>query len=239
MSLSIIIPCFNEEKIIAKTVAKIRSKIKIKNYEILLIDDYSKDNTFKIITNLKKRYKNVKAKKNLIKGLGSAIEIGIEMSKKNYVLIFMADQSDDMGDLNKYYKIISKKKLDAVFGSRFIYGSLVKDYPLFKKILNRFFNNFVRILFVSKYNDFTNAFKIYKRSTLIHLKPFVSENFNIFLELPLKIVSRKYDYQIMPIKWKNRTIGRSNFNIKELGSKYLFTLIYCYFEKILINKRKL
>ena len=57
---------------------------------------------------------------------------------------------------------------------------------------------------MNKYNDYTNAFKIYKKKTLLNLFPLISENFNIFLELPLKIISRKYTYKIIPISWKGR-----------------------------------
>ncbi len=237
MNLSLIIPCYNEEKIISKTVYKLQNILN-KNYELILIDDFSKDKTFNELIKCKNKFKNIKVFKNKKKGLGSAISLGIERSKKKYVAIFMADLSDDIRDLKKYYKLISSSNLDAVFGSRFILGSNVYGYPIVKKILNRIFNNFVKLLFISKYNDFTNAFKIYNRNTLIKLKPYVSENFNIFLELPLKIVSRNYKYKIIPIKWRNRKQGYSKFDIKELGSKYLFTLIYCYFEKILINKNK-
>ena len=103
----------------------------------------------------------------------------------------MCDLSDDVKDLIKYYKIIKKEKADAVFGTMFSKKSKIKNYPFLKLILNRLSNNFIKLLFLSDYNDFTNAFKIYKRKTLIKLLPIVSESFNVFLELPLKIISRK------------------------------------------------
>ena len=96
----------------------------------------------------------------------------------------------------------------------------------------------VLILFLSKYNDFTNSFKIYKKKVINHFFPIVSEDFNIFLELPLKTISRGFKYEIMPIKYYNRTIGTAKFKIKELGSRYLFTLLYCFIEKVLLNKKK-
>ena len=114
----------------------------------------------------------------------------------------MSDLSDDIDDMRKYYDIISKKKIDAVFGSRFISGSKVYNYPLLKKVVKKIFNNIVKLLFFSKYNDFTNAFKIYDKKTIKKLEPFVSENFNIFLELPLKIIGRGYQYKIIPISLK-------------------------------------
>ena len=94
------------------------------------------------------------------------------------------------------------------------------------------------IFFLSNYNDFTNAFKIYRLNALKALFPFVSESFNIFLELPLKIISRNYNYEIIPISWNGRKKGNSKFNINELGSNYIFTLIYCFSEKILLRKKK-
>ncbi len=236
MSLSIIIPCFNEEKIIFKTVSELKKKIHF-NHEIILIDDLSTDKTWIKMKKCKKKYKNILIFKNSSKGLGNAISLGVRKSLKKYVVIFMSDLSDDINDLQKYYSIITKRKIDAVFGSRFIYGSKVYNYPIVKKILNRIFNNLVRIMFFSKYNDFTNAFKIYDKKIIKKLEPFVSENFNIFLELPLKIIGRGYKYKIIPISWRNRNKGVSKFKLKELGSKYLFTLLYCFFEKILINKK--
>ena len=120
------------------------------------------------------------------------IELGIEKSMGDYIVILMADLSDSIEDLKNYYKTINESDYDAIIGSRFIKGSGVIDYPITKLILNRVFNNFVKLFFLSDYNDFTNAFKIYRKSTLIKLRPYVSESFNIFLELPLKLISRKY-----------------------------------------------
>ena len=173
---------------------------------------------------------------NIKPGLGGALSIGIEKSTKEFICIFMADESDSISDLIKYYKIISKNKYDAVFGSRFIKGSNLKDYPLKKLIFNRIFNNLCKIFFLNTYNDFTNAFKIYKRKVLLSFFPIVSENFNVFLELPLKIVGRNFKYKVIPISWTNRIKGKSKFIIKELTSKYVFTFFYCLLEKILLKK---
>tara|TARA_Y100000590_G_scaffold200983_1_gene228366 strand:- start:1554 stop:2003 length:450 start_codon:yes stop_codon:yes gene_type:complete len=148
----------------------------------------------------------------------------------------MADMSDSIDDLKKYYNLIQSENLSAVFGSRFIKGSNLSGYPMKKLILNRIFNYFTKFIFFSEYNDFTNAFKIYKKDALLKAMPLVSESFNIFLEMPLKIISRKMNYRIIPITWENRRGGKAKFNIKELRSKYLFTLIYCFLEKIILKK---
>ncbi len=238
MSLSIIIPVRNEEEIILKTLEKFdKSWLSQIDHEIIVINDNSSDETINLIKNNKFKKINVALKDNYKKDLGSAIITGIDNSSKKYLSIYMADMSDSLDDLNSYYtEIKSDDSLDAIFGSRFIKGSEVKNYPKIKFFLNRFSNNLIKIIFFSKYNDFTNAFKIYKKSTLLKLYPLVSENFNIFLEIPLKIESRKLKYKIIPISWNGRTLGKSKFKIKEIGSKYIFTMLYCLLEKILLKK---
>ena len=237
MSLSILIPCRNEENSIEETVKVLQSKIAkfIKDYEIIIINDNSSDNTFKIINKIKSKNKKIIIKNNKNIGLGSAMNLGINSASKDFICIFMADLSDSPNDLIRYYKHMYKFNLDAIFGSRFIKKNSVVDYPIKKLFFNRIFNLFVKFIFLSKYNDFTNAFKIYKKKTLIDLKPLISENFNIFLEMPLKILIRKKKIKIISINWKNRKKGSSKFKINELGSKYFFTLIYCFFEKILLK----
>ena len=103
---------------------------------------------------------------NKKKGLGGAINLGIENTIGDYICVMMADLSDDFNDLKNYYTRIKDKNLDAVFGSRFTKKSKVIDYPFKKLILNRIFNTIVQILFLNKYNDYTNAFKIYDAKVL-------------------------------------------------------------------------
>jgi len=215
MSLSVIIPAKNEEFIIINTLYNLSENLKLiisENFEIIVIDDFSSDNTFNLVNNIKNP--NIKCISNKLPGVGHAVKCGIENSSKNYVCIYMADESDSVNDLVNYYSIIKSENLDAVFGSRFLKTSKVEDYPFIKLVLNRIFNFIVRLFFYYGYNDYTNAFKIYKKDTLLKLMPLVSEKFNIFLELPLKIISRKFKFEIIPIDWKNRKLGVSKFNIK-------------------------
>ena len=235
MNLTILIPVKNEEMNIESLVLKIKKELKI-DYEILFIDDFSSDNTYSKIIDIKKVEKNVFVIKNKIQGLGESIRNGIKFSNGEYLTIFMSDGSDDLNNLNDYFNLIKNNNLDAVFGSRFMSQSVVKNYPKTKYYLNRLFNNFVSLIYLNKYNDYTNAFKIYKKESLLSIQPIVSESFNVFLELPLKIINRKLKYEIIPINWSGRVKGNSKFKIKELRSKYLFTLIYCFAEKILLLK---
>tara|TARA_B100001123_G_C15085611_1_gene937499 strand:+ start:69 stop:779 length:711 start_codon:yes stop_codon:yes gene_type:complete len=236
MKLSIIIPIRNEESLIKKVIEQLQAKLKSLNYEIIFVNDFSADNTLQITKELIENIPRISIYENDRKGLGGAIIQGINKSTGEAVCIMMSDLSDSIDDLETYYNIIKNENVDAVFGSRFIDGSKVVDYPKKKLILNRIFNFITKLLFFSDYNDFTNAFKIYKKDALLKTFPLVSESFNIFLELPLKIISRKMKYKIIPISWVNRKEGISKFDIKELRAKYLFTLIYCLFEKLLLKK---
>lgn len=236
--LSILIPVRNEEINVNIISKEIVSKIDHQNYEIVFINDFSLDNTenelIKLTSlNSKIFYYN----NNKKKGLGGAIDLGIKRSKGEYICIMMSDSSDTVEDLNSYYNVITSNNIDAVFGSRFISGGKIVNYPFVKLILNRIGNLFAKLLLWSDLNDFTNGFKIYKKDTLIKLYPLVSESFNIFFELPLKTIIRGFKYKIIPISYYNRTVGEAKFKIDELGSKYLFTLIYCLLEKILLNTK--
>lgn len=235
--LSILIPVRNEEENVNIISKEIEKKIENKNYEIVFINDFSEDNTIKELTKLNKLNDKIKFFDNQKKGLGGAIDMGIQKSQGKYVCIMMSDSSDTVEDLNYYYKEISGENLDAVFGSRFIKGGKIVDYPKLKLILNRLGNLLAKILVWSDLNDFTNGFKIYRKDTLLSLYPLVSESFNIFFELPLKTITRGFKYKIVPISYYNRTVGEAKFKIDELGSKYIFTLLYCFLEKILLNTK--
>ena len=236
--LSIIVPVRNESENLKGVFDYFTENVKDFEYEVLLINDFSKDETLKVARELEQKYKNFKILDNKKKGLGGAINLGIEKAHGDYIAIMMADQSDDINDLKKYFQIISSENLDAVLGSRFLKNSKVDNYPIQKLILNRIFNLFVSFIFWNKYNDYTNAFKIYKKKALVEILPLISESFNIFLEIPLKIISRNYKYKIISINWMGREKGKSKFKINELRSKYLFTLIYCFIEKNLLNLKK-
>jgi len=234
--LTVLIPCFNEEKNIINFIKNFKKKVNFQNYELIFINDYGSDNFKK----LKKDFGNKKIifiQNKFLKGLGGTLNSGINKSKGKYVSIMMADLSDRVEDLNKYYFKIKNDNLDAVFGSRFVDGSILINYPKKKLLLNRIFNLFVKLIYFSSYNDFTNAFKIYKLTYLKKIKPFYSSHFNIFLEFSLRLINRNLNFDIISISWQNRKDGKSNFYIRELGSRYLSTLFKCYIEKYEIKKK--
>lgn len=236
-SLSILIPVRNEEENVNIISSEILKKIKVNDYEIVFINDFSEDKTIQELDKLKLLNSNIFYYNNNKKGLGGAIDLGIQKSKGEFICIMMSDSSDTVEDLNLYYEVITKNNIDAVFGSRFIKGGKTINYPWPKLVLNRAGNLLAKFLIWTDLNDFTNGFKIYRKDVLLKLYPLVSESFNIFFELPLKTIIRGFKYKIIPISYYNRTVGEAKFKIDELGSKYLFTLLYCFLEKILLNTK--
>jgi dolichol-phosphate mannosyltransferase len=145
--------------------------------------------------------------------------------------MYMADASDRPEDLVRFFRAMVADGVDCVFGSRFVEGGRVVDYPLPKLILNRLANHWIKLLFRLPYNDVTNAFKLFRRHVIEGVKPLLSHHFNLTIELPLKAIIRGYSYSIVPNHWINRKTGKSKLKIQEMGSRYMFIVLYCFIEK--------
>jgi len=233
MKLSIIIPAHNEAGCIKGTVSGMHDALSAEGiqHELLVINDNSADDTEGILLELEKTIAELRHINNPPpNGFGLAVRMGLENFNGDIVAVVMADGSDSPEDVIKFYRQINKG-CDCVFGSRFIKGGKVVDYPIHKLILNRIINFFIRILFGIRYNDVTNAFKMYRGSVIPGLRPFLSHHFNLTVELPLKAIIRGYSYTIVPNSWTNRATGVSKLKIKEMGSRYLFIILYCLIEK--------
>ncbi len=234
MKLSVVIPAFNEEGSIRETITSLYSTLKKNNipHEIFVTNDNSSDNTEKELIELQSQIPTLQYETNKgPNGFGYAVRFGLDRFTGDCVAIVMADLSDSPDDLVRFYNKMIEGNYDCVFGSRFISGGKTIDYPFIKLTINRIANTIVRIIFRIKYNDCTNAFKLYKRETIEGLKPLLAPHFNLTLELPLKAIVRGYSYSVLPNTWTNRKTGVSKLKIKEFGSRYFFILLYCLIEK--------
>lgn len=202
-------------------------------HEILVVNDNSRDNTLDVLKQLQFEVPTLRFVTNPPprNGFGYAIRHGFDHLDGDVVAIVMGDLSDSPTDVVKFYRKLVEDDLDAVFGSRFMKGGKTIDYPKVKLIINRMANFIVRVAMRIKYNDFTNAFKMYKRDTIEGLRPFLSPHFNLTLELPLKTIIRGYSWAVLPNTWTNRKEGVSKLKITEMGSRYFFVLLYCMIEK--------
>lgn len=233
MKISVVIPAHNEEGSLWGTVEAIVHTLngeKIR-HEILIVNDNSRDRTEQICQALSQQFNSVRFVNNRPpNGFGFAIRRGLAEFSGDAIAIMMADASDDPRDLvTGYYKLI--EGYDCVFGSRFMKGGKVIDYPVHKLMINRLANWFVKVIFGLRYNDVTNAFKIYRRDVIQGVQPILSHHFNLTVELPLKAIIRGFSHTVIPMRWYNRKTGISKLKIKEMGSRYLFIVLYVWLEK--------
>ena len=234
MKLSIVLPAYNEEGSIEETLRTLYAKLQEEeiDHEIVVVNDNSKDNTLKLLKDIQEIIPTLVVYTNHgPNGFGYAIRFGLERFQGDCVAIMMSDLSDDPDDLVSFYRLMVAEDLDCVFGSRFIKGGKIIDYPFLKLLINRIANKIIQVFIRIKYDDATNAFKLYKKETIKGISPLMAPHFNLTIELSLKSIVRGYSYKVLPNSWRNRKSGESKLKIKEMGSRYLFILLYCFIEK--------
>jgi dolichol-phosphate mannosyltransferase len=233
MRYSIVIPAHNEEDSIRPVLRALCEALggAAIPYEIVVVNDHSRDRTREAVAEVARDYPAVRCVDNEGPGgFGLAVRAGLDAFSGDVVAVVMADGSDPPEDVVRCYRKILEG-YDCVFGSRFLPGSVVVDYPWFKLTINRIANLFIRLLFGIPLNDTTNAFKVYRREAIDGARPLVSHHFNLTVELPLKAIVRGYSFTVIPIGWRNRTEGVSKLKLQEMGSRYLFIVLYVWLEK--------
>jgi dolichol-phosphate mannosyltransferase len=231
--LSVVIPARNEEGCIASTVEHLHVELRLHGipHEILVVNDGSSDRTGPILEELKTRIPElVPINNDGPNGFGRSIVLGLDRLGGDAVVIMMADESDDCRDVVRYWAAL-QQGWECVFGSRFLPGGGVIDYPRVKLVMNRLANLFIRLLFGIGLNDTTNAFKAYRKTVLDGCRPFLSPHFNLTVEIPLKAIVRGYSWTVLPITWRNRKTGEAKLRMREMGSRYLFIVLYVWLEK--------
>jgi len=229
MELCVLIPAKNEEGAISNTIIDIHKKLNnIIPFNILVINDYSDDKTESILFTISKTITNVSYLNNEYEnGVGNAIKFGLSNWKGDIIVICMADASDSPNDILRSYQTLICGNYQCVFGSRFIKGSSVNNYPFIKLLFNRLFNYMVKLIVKKNFNDFTNIFKMYRRNAIIQISPIESKGFSIGLEMSLKAFSKELEIGFIPISWKQRTTGESKLNLVKNIRLYFSTLIRC------------
>ncbi|HEX5761499.1 MAG TPA: glycosyltransferase family 2 protein [Solirubrobacterales bacterium] len=235
MKLSVVIPAQNEEGSVGKTVEGVVGVLERDgiDYEVVVVDDGSEDSTAAVVEAIGAANPRVRChRSHYEKGFGMAIRAGLDVFEGDAVVISMADASDDPEDIAAYYRLF-EEGWDCAFGSRFVPGAKVYDYPWLKLVINRLANQFIRVLFRHRYNDTTNAFKGYRREVIETIQPLLSKHFNLTVEMPLKAIVRGHSYAVVPTSWTNRTTGQAKLAMKEMGSRYLFIVLYVWLESTL------
>lgn len=219
--MSVIVPTRNEEECVEGTLEKIAGaleKAKI-GYEILVMDDNSRDRTKGIVGRIAEKNPKIKlVNREEPYGFGYSIRDGIRMAKGKYSVIMMADLSDDLGALPKI-----KEKMDAgcdvVVCSRFMKGSEVRRYPFLKMLSNRLFNWTVGVAFNLGTGDASNAYKCF-RTEMARELPIESRGFQVSAEILIRMKLKKAKICEIPASWEDRSAGEAKFKLRNTFISY-------------------
>jgi dolichol-phosphate mannosyltransferase len=227
-NISIGLPCYNEKnniEVVINSCLKFIKKNKIKNWELLLVDNKSTDNTTQIIHSLINKYKSsniklIKNKKNILYS-GSANKI-IQKSKFNLVCIMDSDNQYDINDLSKLYNFLSQKKLDLVIGKR-----VNRQDPISRKIISKIFLFFSRILINNNLKDLNCGLRILKKNKRI--KKYIKYNLNFCNpELYVRYLSNNLKIGETKINHFDRDNGKSIHNLINLSKTFFIVIIYLF-----------
>jgi len=222
MKISIIIPCFNEEKTLSQIIDKV---LKFKSFEkeIIIVDDCSEDNTPHIINDLLLKFdeiKSIKHEKNYGKGAG--IKSGVKISTGDIILIQDADLEYNPEDYDSLLEPFLKTDADVVYGSRFLGGRYVRLSFFWHYIANKFLTTLCNTFTNLNMTDMETGYKLFKSKAIksIDLK---EKSFGIEPEITIKLAKKKYNFYEVPISYS----GRSYDEGKKIGLKDAFKAVYC------------
>jgi len=151
MKISVVIPARDEQGSVEQTVAAVTGALTAQQilHEIVVVDDGSTDETAACVQHATSLYPSVRLVTNPgPHGFGLAVRAGISQATGDVIAVLMADGSDSPEDLVRYYRKL-EEGYDCAFGSRFIHGSKIIDYPVHKLAINRLANWFIRPRMIS------------------------------------------------------------------------------------------
>jgi dolichyl-phosphate beta-glucosyltransferase len=204
--VSIIVPAYNEERRIGRFLEELLefAKAQLDNYEIIIVDDGSVDNTLNVVKNIVKKDRSVRIvsyKPN--RGKGFAVKTGVFKSKGEFILFIDSDGSISPEQILKMLKEL--EKYDVVVGDRGHRESIIRQAKS-RKIIGIIFNFYVSILFNSRVRDNLCGFKGFRRRVALELfKNLVDKKWLFDVELFYKIKKRGYSFLNIPIKWEHKT----------------------------------
>lgn len=225
MKLSIVIPCFNEEKTL-RTIVERALKFDELKKEILIIDDCSTDNSKLIIKELSNEYSEIRGiflDKNL--GKGFALKTGFQEIKGDIVLIQDADLEYDPQDYHSLIKPFKNTDADVVYGSRFMGGEYVRLNFFWHYVANKLLTLLTNVVTNLNMSDMETGYKLFKRSVIqsINIR---EKSFGIEPEITVKLAKKKFIFYEVPISYK----GRSYEDGKKITLKDAFIAFYCIFK---------
>lgn len=236
--LSVVVPVYNEDKNIIKLFEEIKNHLtnlpgNSSHIETLIVYDFEGDTTIPVVTQNMDKFSNLNIK--LVKndygpGVVNAIKKGFNTAKGDYILVLMADLSDDLSIVGKMVEKMDNG-YDIVCGSRYIKGGKQIGGAKFKKFLSGLAGRSLRILSKIPTNDVTNNFKIYRKSVIDAINIESNGGFEIAMEITVKAFKKGYKITEIASTWTDREYGKSNFKMLKWLPHYLRWYFYCIFNK--------
>ncbi len=225
--VSIIIPVYNEEKYVEKLIKIVDSQRLPLKKELIIVDDYSTDNTRKILKKLEKKYKIIYHKKN--GGKGTAVRTGLRHASGDIFIVQDADLEYDPSEYNKLLNPILDYQTQVVYGSRFKSGSgHLKENDhltyLFHRLGNKFLTGLTNILFFSSLTDMETCYKLFTREVYNKILPLRASRFDLEPELTAKILKRKFKIKEIPIRYHSRDFNEGKKITWKDGVKAVYYL---------------
>jgi uncharacterized protein (TIRG00374 family) len=243
--LSIVVPAHNEEEnlpyLFEKLIPALEQYPETSNFELVVVNDNSKDHTGEVIENYAKSDPRIKpVHRTTAPGFGNAIRTGFENASGDIIIPVMADLSDDPHDISKLVRKINEG-YDIAYGSRFCKGGSTDGYPKTKMLANRAFNNSVRLTFGIRHKDVTNAFKAYRREVLdaIGIENIEANGFDLTVEIPLKAHILGFKSAEVPVTWHGRERGEAKLKLSQNGHRYGSRLLKMFFVGNLVGLQDL
>ncbi|MDA7731217.1 polyprenol monophosphomannose synthase [Flavobacteriaceae bacterium] len=213
----VIVPTYNEADNIINIIESVL--LLSKDFNILVVDDNSPDNTGQIVSKLaiNNSERVFLLSRNNKEGLGKAYTHGFIWALENqyeYIFEMDADFSHDPNDLVRIYNELSISNFDVVIGSRYIDGINVVNWPLSRIILSYFASFYSRIITGMPVKDATSGFVGYRAKVLkeINLDSIMFNGYAFQIELKFKAYKKKFKIQEIPIIFKDRVLGESKMN---------------------------
>ena len=222
--LDIIIPVYNEDENIIKLLKLLDSTV-ICNFRILICYDNETDKTLKHLKNLNIIKNEIKLIKNPKQGPNSAIIEGIKSSNSKIILVYMADDFENIKLINEMVDLIEKGN-DLVIPSRFISGGKMLGAVKSKEMVTRIGSNLIYYLAGIPYKDCTNAFKMFSASITNIIKFESTMGFTFALELVVKSYFLKLKIIEVPSTWIEVKNRKSNFKMIKWIPFYIYWLLY-------------
>ena len=222
--LDIIIPVYNENDNIIRLLQDLENEI-LCNFRILICYDSDDDKTLKQIKNNKVIDKELLFIKNPKQGPNSAIIQGINASRAEIILVYMADDFENIKIINNMIKLIEQGN-DLVIPSRFILGGKMIGGKKIKKKITIIGSYLIYYVAGIPYKDCTNAFKMFSKNLKEKINLDSTMGFTFALELTAKAYFLKLKITEIPSIWIEAKNRKSNFKIFKWLPYYIYWLIY-------------